>query len=214
MSFEFNFTQAKVQECLARNQHVDQWFPLLADVLPKFEINTIQRVAAFLAQAAHESADFTALKENLNYKAETLHKVWPRYFPDEATCNQYAHNQEAIANRAYGGRMGNGPEASGDGYRYCGRGLFQLTGHDNYKQCSLDLYQDTRLLEHSAWIETPEGALWSACWFWHKNNLNPLADQEDIETMTKRINGGTLGLAERLSHFNNFCDILADDSQG
>ena len=213
MSFEFNFTQDKLQECLSNNKDVATWFPLVADVLPKFGITSVQRVAAFLAQAAHESAGFTALQENLNYRPETLSKVWPSKFPEDVA-QQYGHNPEAIANRAYGGRMGNGPEESGDGFRFRGRGLFQLTGHDNYKQCSLDLYQDTRLLEHSDWICTPEGALWSACWFWHKNNLNPLADQDDIETMTKRINGGTLGLAERQSHYNNFCDILADDSQG
>ena len=214
MSFEFNFTQAKLQECLPRNPHIDGWYPLLADVLPKFEINTIQRVAAFLAQCAHESAEFTTLHENLNYKAETLHKVWPKYFPDEATCNQYAHNQEMIANRAYANRMGNGPEESGDGFRYCGRGLIQLTGKSNYQQCSRDLYQDDRLLEHSTWFETPEGALWGACWFWHKNNLNPLADQEDLDTMTRRINGGTLGIEDRQSRYTAYCDILADDSQG
>jgi putative chitinase len=212
MSFQFNFTADKLQECLSRNQQIDTWYPLLADILPKFEINTIQRVAAFLAQCAHESMDFTTLQENLNYKAETLHRVWPRLFPDEATCNHYAHNPELIANRAYGGRMGNGPEASGDGFRYRGRGIVQITGHDNYKQCSRDLYQDDRLLEHPDWICTPEGALWSACWFWHRNNLNPLADQDDMLTMTKRINGGTLGLDERTAHYNNFCNILADDS--
>ena len=211
MSFEFNFTPSKLQECLSRNQEIDAWYPLLAATLPQFGITSIQRVAAFLAQCAHESMDFTVVHENLNYKAETLGRVWPRLFPADVA-QQYAHNPEAIANRAYGGRMGNGPEESGDGYRFRGRGIVQITGKDNYRQCSHDLYQNDSLLENPDWFETKEGALWSACWFWHKNNLNPLADQEDLESMTKCINGGTLGMAERINNYNNFCNILADDS--
>lgn len=210
MSFQFNFTQDKLQECLSRNQQIDAWFPLLNDVLPKFEINSIQRVAAFLAQCAHESLDFTVLQENLNYKPETLGRVWPHLFPADVA-QQYGHHPEQIANRAYGGRMGNGPEESGDGYRYRGRGIVQITGKDNYRQCSNDLYQNNSILESPDWICTPEGALWSACWFWHKNNLNALADQDDMLTMTKRINGGTLGLDERTQNYNNFCNILADN---
>lgn len=213
MSFDFNFTPSKLQECLRNNQEIGDWYPLLAATLPQFGITSIQRVAAFLAQCSHESMDFTVVHENLNYRAETLGRVWPHLFPPEIAA-QYAGNAEMIANRAYGGRMGNGPEESGDGYRYRGRGIVQITGKSNYTQCSMDLYQNDSLAQNPDWLETKEGALWSACWFWHKNNLNPLADQDDMLTMTKRINGGTLGLDERTAKYNAFCNILADDSQG
>lgn len=212
MSFEFNLTPQKLQECLKNNQQIDGWFPLISDVLPKFGITTVQRVAAFLAECAHESLDFTVLQENLNYKPETLMKVWPHYFPSADIAQAYGHNPEKIANRAYANRMGNGPEESGDGYRYCGRGIVQITGKDNYRQCSQDLYQDDRLLDSPEWFHSPEGALWSACWFWHRNNLNPLADQDDINQISHRINGGTLGQEERAQKYNDFCNILADNS--
>jgi putative chitinase len=148
------------------------------------------------------------LKENLNYKAATLSKIWPHYFPS-GVAEEYAakpNKQEAIANRAYANRMGNGDEASGDGFRFCGRGLIQLTGRTNYEwfAASLQITPDAA----AEYLQTFEGAAQSACWFWETNNLNQFADNEDFVTMTKRINGGTLGLDDRKAHFERIKQIL------
>jgi putative chitinase len=204
--FTFDFSQQKCTEILQNNPYSEHWHEALCKILPDYDINTPERVAAFMAQTMHESGGYKALKENLNYRAETLMKVWPRYFPDIATANRYAHNQEAIANRAYGGRMGNGDEASGDGFRYCGRGLIQLTGKQNYTKFAESI--DTPVEEIPDFLATFEGAIQSACWFWETNNLNQYADSGDILTMTKRINGGTLGLEDRQNHFHHAIQIL------
>lgn len=204
-SFEFDFTTDKLAAILPGNPYIDHWHEALAKILPDYDINTVPRVAAFLAQTAHESGGYKALKENLNYRAETLCKVWPRYFtPDIA--KQYEHKQEAIANRAYANRMGNGDEASGDGYRYCGRGLIQLTGKSNYTKFAESI--ETPLEEIPEFLATFEGAIQSACWFWETNNLNTWADKGDILTLTKKINGGTLGLEDRTKHFNHAIHVL------
>ena len=141
MSFSFEFKQEHLDAMLHGNPYVDHWYHALCEILPEYEINTPRRVAAFLAQCAHESGGFKFLKENLNYKAASLRKVFPKYFPNDAIAAQYAGKGEMIANRVYGARMGNGPEETGDGYRYCGRGLIQLTGKDNYSwfAASLDM---------------------------------------------------------------------------
>jgi putative chitinase len=174
--------------------------------LPDYDINTPQRIAMFVAQCAHESGNFRVLKENLNYRAESLTKVWPRYFPNLDIAKQYAHKQEAIANRAYANRMGNGPEESGDGWRYCGRGLIQLTGKDNYTRFAISI--ETPVEEIPAYLGTFEGAVQSACWFWETNNLNQWCDQGDVMTVTKKINGGTLGLADRQKHYQHALHVL------
>ena len=205
-SFEFDFTQAKLAAILPGNPYVDHWHEALSKILPDYDINTVPRVAAFLAQTAHESGGYKALKENLNYRAETLMKVWPRYFPSMDVANQYAHNQEAIANRAYANRMGNGDEASGDGFRYCGRGLIQLTGKSNYTKFAESI--ETPVEEIPDFLATFEGAIQSACWFWETNDLNTWADKGDILTLTKKINGGTLGLEDRTQHFNHAIQVL------
>jgi putative chitinase len=207
-NFDFEFTENKLSQIITNNQYVNDWFEALSKLLPDYDINTVPRVAAFLAQTAHESGGYKALKENLNYRAETLMKVWPRYFPNMEIANQYAHKQEAIANRAYGGRMGNGPEASGDGFKYCGRGLIQLTGKDNYTSFAESI--ETPVEEIPEFLGTFEGAVQSACWFWENNNLNQFADSGDMLTLTKRINGGTLGLDERVAHYNHAMHILGD----
>ena len=204
--FDFDFTLAKFKSCIGNNPYAEHWFEALNETLPDYDINTVPRVAAFLAQCAHESGNFTAIKENLNYKAETLCKVWPRLFPNMDIANQYAHQQEKIANRAYGGRMGNGPEESGDGYKFCGRGLIQLTGKDNYTRYAASTEQT--LDEASEHLTTFEGCVQSAAWFWEANNLNQYADNGDILTMTKRINGGTLGLADRQQHYTHAIQVL------
>ena len=199
-------TLEQLKKILPGNQYVAYWYHALERLLPDYEINTPQRIAAFLAQCKHESGNFTAIRENLNYRAESLMKVWPRYFPSMEVAIQYAHNQERIANRAYANRMGNGPEESGDGWRYCGRGLIQLTGKDNY-QAFADSIQ-TPVEEVPAYLETFEGAAQSACYFWEDRHLNVFADAGDIKAMTKIINGGYLGLEDRQKNYQLIIGIL------
>lgn len=209
MSFNFDFTQEQLAQLLPGNPYLDHWYEALCQILPDYEIDTPQRVAAFLAQCAHESGGFRALKENLNYRAETLRKIFPKYFPTDDIANQYAglpNKQEAIANRVYANRMGNGDEASGDGFRYCGRGLIQLTGKQNYTKFAESL--DIPVEEASEFLSTFEGAIQSAAWFWESNNLNQYADSGDILTMTKRINGGTIGLEDRKKHYEHALHVF------
>jgi putative chitinase len=192
---------------IGNNPDLDGWYEALSSVLPKYEIDSPQRVAAFMAQCTHESGGFRRLKENLNYKAESLVKVFPKYFPSLDLAKQYAHDQEKIANRVYGGRMGNGDESSGDGSRYRGRGLIQLTGKNNYTKFAESIGMEVEMVP--ALLESFEGAVESACWFWKTNNLNQYADAGDILTMTKRINGGTIGLEDRIKHYNHALEIFS-----
>jgi putative chitinase len=157
------------------------------------------RLAGFLAQTAHESGGYTAIKENLNYSAKGLMGTFKKYFPTEDIANQYAKKPERIANRVYANRMSNGPEESGDGYRFCGRGLIQLTGRANYTKFAQDLGMS--LEDTIAYLETPNGAVASAGWFWDNNKLNQYCDSGDFVTLTKRINGGTIGLEDRKHHY-------------
>ena len=170
-----------------------KWLQPLEDTFEKYEINTPKRQAAFIGQCAHESGNFKLLEENLHYSAASLMRVWPSRFPDIDVANQYANNPEKIANKVYGGRMGNTEE--GDGWKYHGRGLIQLTGKENYGNCGSSIGVD--LLGNPDLLGTPEYAALSAGWFWNKKGLNSLADSGDIETMTKRINGGLIGLDDR-----------------
>jgi len=183
-----------------------KWLQPLEDTFAKYDINTPERQAAFIGQCAHESGNFKTLEENLNYKPEALMRVWPSRFPDLATAMKYAHNPEAIANKVYGGRMGNGPEETGDGWKYHGRGLIQLTGKENYANCGSSIGVD--LLSNPNLLNTPEYAALSAGWFWNKKGLNALADAGDFETMTKRINGGTLGLEDRKAKIAKALSVL------
>jgi putative chitinase len=197
-------TQEQLGSCIGNNPYLDHWTDALNKILPDYGIDTPQRVAAFIAQCAHESGNFTALHENLNYRAASLRKVFPKYFPTDALAEQYAslpNKAEAIANRIYANRMGNGPEESGDGFRYCGRGLIQLTGQQNYQNFADSI--ETPLDQIPDFLQTFEGAVQSACWFWENNNLNQYADTDDILTMTKRINGGTIGLEDRKKHYEH-----------
>lgn len=202
-------TKEQLKQLLPRNPYIDHWHRALEQLLPDYEINTSQRIAAFVAQCAHESGGFMVLKENLNYRAQTLRKIFPKYFPTDELAQNYANRpnkQEAIANRVYASRMGNGPEESGDGYRFCGRGLIQLTGRDNYTFFAGSL--GISVEEASEYLETFEGAAQSACWFWETNNLNQWADRGDILTLTKRINGGTIGLEDRIKHYEHALHVL------
>ena len=198
-------TQAQLAQMIPGNPYVAEWYEALSQLLPDYDINTPQRVAGFIAQCAHESGNFRAIKENLNYQAATLSKVWPSKFPPDVA-QQYAHNQEGIADRAYAGRMGNGDEASGDGFRFCGRGLIQITGKQNYQSFADSLQMDIN--DVPAYLATFEGAAQSACWFWEANNLNAVADAGDIVTMTKKINGGTLGLDDRTARYKHALQIM------
>jgi len=209
MSFDFDFTENHVRELVPRALGgPDDWYESMYEALPQYGITTIPRVAAFIAQCAHQSGGFSTLEENLNYKAATLTKIWPQRYP-AGIAEQYAGKPELIANKSYGGRMGNGPETSGEGWKYRGRGLLQLTGKDNYASCSKFMFQDDTLLENPDILLDSYYAIHSACWFWHKNNLNQYADSGDFVTMTKKINGGTIGLEDRKKHYAHAVEVLS-----
>jgi putative chitinase len=204
-------TKEQLKQLLPKNKFVDHWYEVLAKLLPDYEIDTPQRIAAFIAQCSHESGGFTTIKENLNYRPESLVRLFSKYF-DLPTAQRYCalpNKQEAIANRIYASRMGNGDESSGDGYKYCGRGLIQLTGKDNYFWFSASLGITPE--EASEYMATFEGAAQSACWFWENNKLNQWADAGDILTLTKRINGGTIGLEDRIKHYEHALHVLGVD---
>ena len=199
-------TESQLNQLIPGNPYLEHWCEALNMILPDYDIDTSQRVSAFLAQCAHESGGFRFLKENLNYKAASLRKVFPKYFPSDELATAYANKPEMIANRVYGGRMGNGDEHSGDGYKYCGRGLIQLTGKSNYQNFADSI--ETAVEDIPEFLATFEGAVQSACWFWESNNLNQFADKGDILTMTKRINGGTIGLEDRIKHYEHALHIF------
>lgn len=175
-------------------------------LLEDYDITTPKRIAAFLAQCAHESGGFVWLTENLNYKASGLMKTFPKYFPDMATALKYEKRPDAIASYVYANRMGNGPESSNEGAVYKGRGILQLTGKDNYFWFAASLQITPE--EAAEYMQTFEGAAQSACWFWETNNLNKLADAGDIVKMTKVINGGDKGLKDRIEHYEKALHIL------
>jgi putative chitinase len=171
----------------------------------EFEINTPLRTAAWIAQIAHESASLQAVSENLNYSAEALTRVFPRYF----TLSQaavYARNPERIACRVYANRMGNGPEESGDGWTFRGAGLIQLTGKQNQREVAEHF--GIPITEIGTWLRTPEGAARSAGWFWSKNGLNELADRDDFRSITRKVNGGFNGWEDRLAFYDRAKQVL------
>jgi putative chitinase len=201
-------TEAHIKSIFPQYKHPADLAECLTEQFEKYEINTANRAAGFLAQCGHESAGFTVLKENLNYSAEGLNKIFKKYFPTVADATPYARNPEKIANKVYANRMGNGPESSGDGYKFRGRGAIQLTGHDNYTQFAKSVGMTVD--EAVADLETLDGAIESACWFWKKNGLNAICDKDDIVTMTKRINGGTIGLEDRKKHYEHAKHLLGN----
>lgn len=201
----FILSEKQLADLIPKNPYVDHWHHAMEQCLPDYDINTPRRIAAFVAQCAHESGGFRFLTENLNYRAESLVKTWPRYF-NAGNAGSYARNPQRIANRAYANRMGNGDEASGDGWRFCGRGLIQLTGRSNYQAFADSI--ETDINDIPDYLATFEGAVQSACWFWETNNLNKWADLGDIVTLTKRINGGTLGLDDRMKHYTHALHVL------
>jgi putative chitinase len=170
-----------------------KWLEPLLETFEKYDISTPKRQAYFIGQCMHESGGFKQLKENLNYSAKGLMATWPSRFPDIDTAEKYERNPEKIANKVYAGRMGNTED--GDGAKYIGRGLIQLTGKENYANCGSAIGVD--LVANPDLLSTPKYAALSAGWFWNKKGLNALADADDIDTITKRINGGLIGLADR-----------------
>jgi putative chitinase len=194
----------------------ERWLPHVQGALARFGINTPMQVAAWIAQCAHESAGFKTLTENLNYSADTMAAVWPSRFavlgPDKKPVKVKGKNQpnkfalalhrqpEAIANTVYANRMANGNIESGEGWKYRGRGLKQLTGKDNYTRCGQGLNMD--LVGNPDLLLTPEGASLSAAWFWSTNKCGPIADSGDFVALTKKINGGTIGLEDRQKRYN------------
>jgi putative chitinase len=188
----------------------DEVIAQIPGVQDKFAINSALRLAHFLAQTGHESGGFKFKSENLNYSAEILRKVFPKYFPDIVVAKQYERKPEAIASRVYGGRMGNGPEATKEGFKYKGRGYIQLTGKDNYKAFDATVPED--ILANPDLVATKYPLL-SAAWFWNSRKLNSIADQgatdEVVTKITKLVNGGTIGLADRIKHFKEYHKLLA-----
>jgi putative chitinase len=188
----------------------DAVIAMIPDTAAKFQINTPLRLAHFLAQCGHESGGFRLTKENLNYSAKGLNGIFKKYFPTEAAAAAYARQPEKIANKVYGGRMGNGPESSGDGAKFCGRGYIQLTGRDNYTAFGKSIGEDVTV---NPQVVAEKYALLSAAWFFNKNKLHIMADggatDAVVTSITKRVNGGTIGLADRIKHFKEYYSLLA-----
>lgn len=181
----------------------------IPDTMAKFELNTPLRLAHFLAQCGHESGGFKFLRENLNYSAKGLMGIFKKYFPTEAIANQYQRQPDKIANKVYASRMGNGPEATGDGAKFKGRGFIQLTGKDNYTAFSKSIGEDCVANPDLVATKYP---LASAAWFFHKNGLHKIADEGAsdlvVTKVTKRVNGGTIGLPDRIKHFKEYYHLL------
>ena len=200
-------TKQQVEQLLHGNPDIDEWSSAMSLLFPKYKINTPARIAGFVAQCGHESQNFKTLEENLNYSAEGLNKIFPKYFVKAGRDAQAYHRQpEKIANIVYAGRMGNGDTASGEGWKFRGRGVIQLTGKDNYSRFAKHIGKS--IDETIEYLKTKQGALESACWFWETNGLNEIADSGDIVAMTKRINGGTIGLEDRKKHYEHALAVL------
>ena len=202
------FTEEAVHHLIPKVKNFDEWYSNLIDILPEYDIDTPHRVAAFMAQCGHESGGFTLMQENLNYSAKGLVGTFKKYFPTEADAKPYERKPQMIANRVYANRMGNGDEASGEGWYFRGRGIIQITGKNNYTKCSQSLFESNVLVENPDLLLESEYAIHSACWFWSAARLNELSDIGDIKTMTKRINGGFIGLEDRINHYNHAIEIL------
>ena len=184
-----------------------EWVSALNDTFAKFNIVSVRQQAAFIGQCAHECGNFRTLEENLNYRAATLMKLWPKRFPTQEIANSYEKNPKKIANMVYSNRMGNRDEASGDGYRFKGRGCIQLTGHSNYyhasQSCGVDFVINPDL------VATPQYAAMTAGWFWSTHNCNALAEAQDWIGLTKKINGGTIGLDDRIKRTDQAVAVLS-----
>jgi putative chitinase len=201
MTTPFDKAQLAAIMPAARDEDIDRYLNALNTELPKYQIDTPLRLAHFVAQIAHESGSFKYKSENLNYSAKALRSVFGKYFDTDEMAAEYARKPEMIANVVYANRMGNGNPDSGDGWRYRGRGLIQLTGRENYAHCAdfigRDCESDPEMLSEDA-----SAAVAAACWYWQSRKLNDLADADDLKTITRKINGGYHGLDSRAG----FCD--------
>lgn len=205
-----DFSREHLKELYSANPRAEFWFDDLHKILPMYEITTPKRVALFLAQTGHESQQYKRVIENLNYSQSGLLKTFKKYFPTVASTNGYVGNPERIANRVYANRLGNGNEASGEGYKFRGRGLIQVTGKYNYGECSKFLYDGdpTVLWTNPSLLTTVEGAIHSACWYWSKNNLNWYAERSMVTRATEIVNGGRNGLEDRLKLWNKALSLI------
>ena len=207
--FKFDFEPWMAEELIHRDDW-EEWYEAMCEILPLWEVDTIERVAMFLAQCGHESGGFRVLSENLNYSAKALNTIFPKYFRRAGRdANEYHRQPEKIANVIYANRMDNGDAASGDGWMYRGGGILQLTGRYNYTKFgeAVDMSPE----EAVDYVRTKKGALDSACWFWDENNINKWCDAMDVVGATKRINGGTIGLDDRKKHYLHAIDVLGGD---
>lgn len=186
----------------------DRWAEELTTVLPQYDITTVEEISSFIAQTGHESAHYNVLQENLNYSKDGLRKIFGKYFPTEELAAQYARNPPMIASRVYANRMGNGTEASQEGWLYRGRGLIQCTGKQNYQRCSQFLFKDDRLLTQPELLTEYKYAILSACFYWTANKLNNYAT--DVKATTKLVNGGYHGLDDRLAIYERSMACLTD----
>ena len=209
----FELQKEQLAQLIPGNKNVDDWFEALVAVMPKYGINTERRAAHFISQCAHESNNFRSLQENLNYSEKALNAVFGRYFGAAPKRNaaEYARNPEKIANYVYMDefrkyKMGNVKE--GDGWLFRGRGLKQLTGRENYTRFGKSINISAE--EAAIYVATPKGAVESACWFWDANNLNDIADTDDVVRMTKKINGGNIGLADRQQRYAKAMEVFGN----
>jgi putative chitinase len=184
-----------------------EWVDALNATFERFDISTPLRQAAFIGQAGHECGNFRIMEENLNYRAETLMRVWPKRFPTLDFAKQYERNPKKIANMVYANRMGNRDEASGDGFRFRGRGAFQTTGHAGYYHAGQALGED--FVMNPDLVATPTYAALTAGFFWDTHKLNQYADSRDYKTMTKKINGGYIGLEDREKHIRDALSVMS-----
>ena len=211
MAFDFEFTKDHLAPIIPGNNDVDDWYDAMCEMLPKYGIKSERRVAHFLSQCAHESANFKRLEENLNYSAKALKAEFGRYFGSapKRNADEYHRKPEMIANYVYMDefrkyKMGNVNE--GDGWLFRGRGLKQLTGRENYTRFGKSVGMSAE--DAAVYVATKEGAIESACWFWDANNLNDIADTDDVKRMTKKINGGSIGLADRQKRYTHAMEVL------
>ena len=203
---DFDFTEDHVKTILHKSD-VSDWYNAMVEMFPKYDITTPNRVAGFIAQTAHESASYKTITENLNYSAKALDAIFGKYFKRAGVdASKYHRQPRKIANRIYANRMDNGDTASGDGWTFRGGGILQLTGRYNYTEFGKTVGMTAE--EATDYVRTPQGAIESACWFWKTNNINKYCDADDIVRMTKRINGGTIGLADRKKHYAHALEVL------
>ena len=205
--FKFDFKEEHIIELLRGNEEAEDWYDAMCEILPLWEIDTAERVAMFIAQCGHESNNFKVLSENLNYSADGLNKVFPKYFKNAGRDAQAYHRQpRKIANVIYANRMDNGNTESDDGWKFRGGGILQLTGRYNYTAFGKEV--DKTPEEATEYVRTKKGALDSACWFWDTNDLNKYCDARDVKGATKRINGGYIGLEDRQKHYQHAMEVL------